>query len=81
VPFEFESFEKLGHYVIGGRLIFVKCRGWDCYHRRVLDLRRFDPEMTLSDLEAKKFRCTKCGSTKVEVTAEREREWKRRIRR
>jgi hypothetical protein len=81
VPFEFENFSKLAHYITGGRWIFVTCKGGNCFHQRVLDLRRFDPEMTFAELKQKKFRCSKCGSTRVEVKREIEREWRRRIKR
>ena len=79
MPFEFESFDTISHYITGGRWIFVKCGG--CSHRRVLDLRRFDPEMTFEELKQKKFRCSKCGSIRVELRRELEREWRRRIKR
>ena len=81
MPFDFESFDNIGHYIIAGRFIFVRCRGPRCEHQRVLDLRRFDPEMTYEDLKQKTFRCSKCGSTRVELRRELEREWKRRIKR
>lgn len=81
MPFEFEQFDKLTHYITGGRWIFVTCRNSRCGNQRVLDLKQFDPEMTLSDLKLKTFRCSKCGSTRVELRRELEREWKRRIKR
>jgi hypothetical protein len=81
VPFDFEKFDKLDHYIIGGRWIFITCRNSRCGNQRVLDLRRFDPEWTVKELEKVKFRCSQCGSDKVELRRELEREWKRRIKR
>jgi len=80
VPFEFESFSKLAHYLIADRWITVVCRA-NCRNRRVLDLRIFDPELTVEDLRKKTYRCTMCGSTKTELVVEDEREWRRRIKR
>lgn len=81
MPFEFEQFAKLSHYIIGGRWIIARCEGGRCCNQRVLNLKRFDPDMTVADLKKKTFRCSQCGSTKVEVIVEREREWRRRIKR
>jgi len=80
MPFEFESFSKLAHYIIADRWITVVCRA-NCRNRRVLDLRIFDPELTVADLRKKTFRCTMCGSTKTELVVEDEREWRKRIKR
>lgn len=47
----------------------------------MLDLKQFDPDMTFEDLKKLSFRCSQCGSTKVELRRELEREWRRRIKR
>lgn len=81
MPFDFEQFSKLAHYITADRWITVTCKAEGCFNWRVLNLKRFDPEMTFEELKQKKFRCSKCGSTRVEVKREIEREWRRRIKR
>jgi hypothetical protein len=81
VPFEFEQFSKLDHFIIADRWIIVRCKADLCRNQRVLDLRIFDPELTVVDLEKKTYRCTMCGSRKTELIVEMEREWRKRIKR
>jgi hypothetical protein len=81
VSSEFEKFSKLDHFIIADRLIIVRCKADLCRNQRVLDLRIFDPEMTVADLRKKTYRCTWCGSTKTELIVEDEREWRKRIKR